>query len=212
MPGSKARTKERRPPGPLQVAVLLTENQIVSELRAALVRRELPERYSYWFPISVRAWLDLCSDGAYRNYLRSRGLVDAHAPELAQAALREAGGGLEVISLGAGQADKDMSVVRALRAAGAVPSYRPVDASQMLLELACAAAADAGVVCEAVKADLSVPAHVAAIDGMRDGRPALWLLLGNTLGAFDPGRLCAELRRVVRRRDSLLLDAEIFDG
>lgn len=185
--------------------------EIAAGLVAALSRRELPERYSYWFPTSVRAWLDLCSDGAYRNYVRSSRLVEAHAEDVADLALRRAAGArLDVVSLGAGQADKDLEFLRALRSKGVSPVYRPVDASQALLELACTAASD--FACEAIKADFSLPAHLEAIDAMREGHPALWLLLGNTLGAFDPGSLCAGLRRVVKPRDILVLDAEILDG
>lgn len=195
------------------ITVLLSETEIAQGLLTALARRELPERYSYWFPISVRTWLDLCSDGAYRNYVRSSRLVEAHATDVAALALRRASAAaaLEVVSLGAGQADKDATILRALRSQGMAPSYRPVDASQALLELACAAAAETVVTCEAVKADLSLPAHLDAIAAMREGRPALWLLLGNTLGAFDPRSLASELRRVVGSRDTLLLDAEILE-
>ena len=195
------------------ITVLLSETEIAQGLVSALACRELPERYSYWFPLSVRAWLDLCSDGAYRNYVRSSRLVEVHANEIAALALgRAAAAALEVVSLGAGQADKDATILRALRSHGAAPSYRPVDASQALLELACAAAAETDVTCGAVKADLSLPAHLEAIAEMRGDHPALWMLLGNTLGAFDPRSLAAELRRVVGPRDTLLLDAEIAEG
>ncbi len=192
--------------------VLLTEAEIVSGLVAALASRELPERYSYWFPVSVRAWLDLCGDGAYRNYVRSIRLVETHAGDIAELASRRAEprAALDVVSLGAGQADKDAAVLRALRSRGVSLVYRPVDASQSLLEMACAAAS--GVACEAVKADLSQPAHLGAVDAMREDRAALWMLLGNTLGAFDPRSLCAELRRAVRPGDTLVLDAEILDA
>jgi uncharacterized SAM-dependent methyltransferase len=222
MRASRARSKESpaprsgaghasRPEPFPRVTVLLTETEIAEGLVAALSRHELPERYSYWFPTSVRAWLDLCSDGAYRNYVRSSRLVSEHAAEVAALASSRCApsSALDVVSLGAGQADKDIEVLRALRARGHAPIYRPVDASQALLELACAAARDQP--CEAVKADVSLPGHLDAIDAMRAARPALWMLLGNTLGAFDPRGLCSELRRVVRRGDTLLIDAEILD-
>jgi uncharacterized SAM-dependent methyltransferase len=164
----------------------------------------------------VRAWLDLCSDGAYRNYVRSSRLVEAHAGDITELASSRAAPQAvrDVVSLGAGQADKDLTVLHALTSRGFSPFYRPVDASQALLELACAAASEVGseVACEAVKADLSLPDHLGAVDAMRAGRPALWMLLGNTLGAFDALSLCAKLRRVVRPDDTLVLDAEILDA
>ena len=48
----------------LTTRVLLTEDRLVQDFVAALARRELPEKYFYWFPTSVRAWLNLCGDGA----------------------------------------------------------------------------------------------------------------------------------------------------
>ena len=67
----------------LTTRVLLTEDRLVQDFVAALARRELPERYFYWFPTSVRAWLNLCGDGAYRNYVWSRALLEAHAADVA---------------------------------------------------------------------------------------------------------------------------------
>src|SRR5205807_101160 len=51
---------------------LLTENELADEFVAAFHARHFAEKFFYWFPLSVRAWLALCSDGAYRNYVRSR--------------------------------------------------------------------------------------------------------------------------------------------
>ena len=43
---------------------LLTENDLADEFVSAFRARRLPEKFFYWFPLSVRAWLALCSDGA----------------------------------------------------------------------------------------------------------------------------------------------------
>jgi len=98
----------------LTTRVLLTEDRLAQDFVAALERRELPENFFYWFPTSVRAWLNLCSDGAYRNYVRSHGLVQTHAADVV-AYLPE--GDVAVVSLGAGQGDKDRLVLEELRAA-----------------------------------------------------------------------------------------------
>ncbi len=193
---------------PIEIASLLTEREIADGLAAALARRELPELASYWSPLSVRAWLDLCKDGAYRNFIRSHGLIEAHAAEIA-AEVRSSP--LDVVSLGSGQGDKDLILLEALRAAGRAPTYRPMDASLSLLEIACARALDAGYPCAGVKGDFARAEHLATIDALRADRPALWLLVGNTLGAFDPLALARALRARVRAGDALLLDAEIYD-
>ena len=83
-----------------QIEVRLTEAAIADEFLVALASRFLPERFFYWFPLSVRAWLSLCQDGPYRNYARSDALVRAGVSQVA-GALPE--GPVEVVSLGAGQ-------------------------------------------------------------------------------------------------------------
>lgn len=166
----------------LTTRVLLTEDRLAQDFQAALERRELPEKFFYWFPTSVRAWLNLCSDGAYRNYVRSHGLVQAHAADIA-AHLPQ--GDVTVVSLGAGQGDKDLLVLEQIRASGRRPHYVPVDASQSLLEMACDAAGAAGLPCQGVKADMADAGHLAAVGDASPG-PRLWMMLGNTLGAFDP--------------------------
>ncbi len=67
----------------LEVDVLLTEEKLTQEFLAALEHRYLPEKFFYWFPLSVRAWLDLCRNtGPYKNYSRSYGLISKNAAEI----------------------------------------------------------------------------------------------------------------------------------
>jgi len=70
---------------PLMISIhaLLTENALADEFVSAFHARRLPEKFFYWFPLSVRAWLELCSDSEYRNYVRSRSLIARSAGELA---------------------------------------------------------------------------------------------------------------------------------
>src|SRR5205807_406549 len=90
---------------------LLTENELADEFVAALQARRFAEKFFYWFPLSVRAWLALCSDGAYRNYVRSRSLIAQSADDLARTV---SPGPPEVLSLGSGQGDKDLLLMPAL--------------------------------------------------------------------------------------------------
>src|SRR5213594_4922250 len=186
---------------------LLTENALAEEFVSAFRERRLAEKFFYWFPLSVRAWLALCSDGAYRNYVRSRSLI-------AQSADRLAGfvrpGSLEVVSLGSGQGDKDLLIMNALSRHGVRVSYVPVDTSLALLELACQGALGAGLPAQGIKADITRPDHLAALAPDPEAPPRLVLLLGNTLGAFDPLAAARQLRALLRPHDSLLVDGEIY--
>ena len=66
----------------IKIDVLLSEDQIAQEFLAVLASHELPEKFFYWFPLSVRAWINLCSDGAYRNFVRSHSVLQNHAEDL----------------------------------------------------------------------------------------------------------------------------------
>lgn len=191
----------------IDIAVLLTEDRLTQEFAAALARHELPEKFFYWFPTSVRAWIALCSDGAYRNFVRSRTLIDDHAAAIADAL---PAGPVTVVSLGAGQGVKDRIVLERLRASGREATYVPVDASQALLELAAGAAQASGVDCRGVKADLSDEQHLGAIVDLCAERPRLFMLLGNTLGAFDADLWARRLAARLRPEDRLLVDGEIY--
>ena len=183
---------------------LLTENALAEEFVSAFQERRLAEKFFYWFPLSVRAWLALCSDGAYRNYVRSRSLIARSADELAG---RFAPGPLEVLSLGAGQGDKDLLLLEALRAHGVRVAYLPVDTSQALLELACGGALAARFAAHGIKADFARPDHLAALAPDPET-----LLLGNTLGAFDPIAAARELRGLLRPGDLFIVDGELYGG
>jgi len=186
---------------------LLTENELADEFVAAFQARRFAEKFFYWFPLSVRAWLALCSDGAYRNYVRSRSLIAQSADDLARTV---SPGPLEVLSLGSGQGDKDLLLMNALRQRGVGVSYVPVDTSQALLELACQGAMGAGLPAQGIKADFTRPDHLAALAPAPETPPRLVLLLGNTLGAFDPLAEARELRSLLRPHDSLIVDGEIY--
>ena len=191
------------------VRSLLTEKDLAAEFLAALAARLLPEKFFYWFPLSVRAWLDLCSDGDYRNYVRSRSLIATSAPELAAIARS---GPLEVLSLGSGQGDKDAILLRALSGGRSDLRYTPVDTSQALLEMAIVEAGAADVRAEGVKADLTNADHLEALRASPDAPPRLVMLIGNTLGAFDAVRYAETLAGFLREQDLLLVDGELYSG
>jgi uncharacterized SAM-dependent methyltransferase len=192
----------------IAIDILLTEQEMVQSFLTELEARRLPEQFFYWFPLSLQAWLDLCSDGAYRNYQRSYNLIAENTAELISPIPVSQ---IEVISLGAGQGDKDVLILKALAHTGHEVSYKPVDASQGLLEIACRTAVQANIPAQGIKANMTDPDHLQAIAFPRkDGQCRLFLLLGNTLGAFDPANYIATLHSLLAPDDYLLLDGEIF--
>ena len=193
----------------IQIASLLTEQALADEFVQSLAARRLDEKFFYWFPLSVRAWLALCSDGAYRNFVRSRSLIAQSRTELAG---QTPAGEIEVLSLGAGQGDKDVLLLEALRGHGRSVRYVPVDASQGLLEIACQSAGDAGFPAQGIKADVARADHLRALAADSRTPPRLVMMLGNTLGAFDPLAMARALRELLRPTDLLLVDGEVYAG
>jgi len=197
------------PARPLRFDVLLTESVLADRLWQSLDQRVLPEMFFYWFPLSVRAWVALCQDSKYRNYVRSDRLMQACAKRIADHMACEHGDAIDVISLGAGQGTKDLHVLTALLSCAHRVRYRPVDSGQMLLEMACTQASMHGITVHGLKADITDSAHLAALAPNPHDAPRLIMMVGNTLGAFDPAVMLHRLRALVRAQDLLLIDGEI---
>lgn len=194
----------------IHIEVLLTEHQLAEEFIKALAARSLPEKFFYWLPLSVKAWLDLCTDGEYKNFTRSLFLIESHAKEIVSL-LPPCD--FEVLSLGAGQGIKDILLLKTLRDSGRKALYRPVDASQSLLEFACKSAVQDGFECTGIKADIARLDHLTKLEREdKKSDPRFVLLLGNTLGAFDPLEYCRHLKQILRPQDYLMVDGEIFGG
>lgn len=188
---------------------LLTENEMADEFVASFNQRRLSEKFFYWFPLSVRAWLTLCSDGEYRDYVRSRSLIATRADELADAVQSDP---LEVVSLGSGQGDKDAMLLAAIKSRGTNCTYTPVDTSQALLELACREGTSVDVPSRAIKADFTRPDHLSTLASETNGPRRLVMLLGNTLGAEDPIEFARTLAMWLRDGDFVLVDGELYSG
>jgi hypothetical protein len=189
----------------MNIEVLLTEAEIANEFAEALEARDLPEKFFYWSPLSVRAWLDLSQEAD--NQRNAWTAVAAAAEKLA----RQFQGPLSVVSFGAGDGSKDISLLKALQRAGLQVKYFPVDASQPLLELACAAGEDAEIESLGIKADIASPVHlVLACDAAES--PKLYVMAGNTLGGFDPLDQLRHLAECLHPEDRLIVDGELFDA
>ena len=191
---------------PFSVEVLLREDEIAAAFEAAFAQRFLDEKFFYWLPPSVGAWVDLMRSPEYRNANRALRLLEATGPELARI-WREAD---VLCGVGCGEGSKDKILLQAFAQAGRPLAYTAADFSQALLELALAAADSFSVARRGIKLDVMSDDHLQALAGQ--GNACIFATLGNTLGAFDPLRFPARLRQIMRPTDRALFDGEIFAG
>ena len=187
----------------MNIEVLLTEAEIADEFAEAMEARDLPEKFFYWTPLSVRAWKDLAA-GANESLRPTWDALALKAGELT----KSFGARVPVISFGAGHGTKDRIILKALREAGREVKYYPVDASQTLLEIACAGAEDDDCEALGLKADISSPVHLLLAADVSEA-PRLFLMVGNTLGGFDPLDQIKHVASCLHEGDILILDAQI---
>ncbi|MCC6861895.1 MAG: L-histidine N(alpha)-methyltransferase [Bryobacterales bacterium] len=185
----------------MKIEVLLTETEIADEFHESLTARDLPEKFFYWTPLSARCWLALANDPDFEGLTQVWKRLASKAGEITEHMSRS----VAVVSLGAGDGAREEHLLNALQTARPAVEYFPVDASQPLLEAACARAEDAEVQTLGIKADISSPAHlVLAADASES--PKLFLLAGNTLGAFDPLDMLRSISQSLRPDDRLIVD------
>jgi len=190
----------------MNIEVLLTEAEIADEFAEAMEARDLPEKFFYWTPPSVRSWKEL-SIVANESLRQTWDALALKAGELT----RSFGSRVPVISFGAGDGTKDRLMLKALREAGREVKYFPVDASQTLLEVACAGAEDDDCEALGLKADISSPVHLLLAADVSEA-PRLFLMVGNTLGGFDPLDQIKHVAACLHEGDILILDAQVGEG
>jgi L-histidine N-alpha-methyltransferase len=191
----------------MKVEVVLTEADIAEEFVEAIEARDLPEKFFYWFPRSAAEWRSLTGDvDLYGGLNETWKELGAEAPALAQ----HFGGRIPVISFGAGDGSRDRLLMNALKAAGSECLYFPVDASQCLLEMACAGAEDEDFEAVGIKGDISSPVHlIYAADAAE--APRLLIMSGNTMGSFDPLAEVRYIAQCMKPQDRLIVDGEVYD-
>ncbi len=191
----------------MKVEVVLTEADITQEFTEAIEARDLPEKFFFWFPRSAREWTALAQDASlYGGLSETWNQIAAGAAALAQPFGRR----VPVISFGAGDGARDRVLIAALKDAGCECSYFPVDASQTLLEMACAGAEDEDIEVTGIKADISSPVHlVYAADAAEP--PRLFIMSGNTISAFDPLAEIRYLSQCMKPGDRLIIDGEAYE-
>jgi uncharacterized SAM-dependent methyltransferase len=189
----------------MNIEVLLTEAEIAQEFVESMEARDLPEKFFYWFPLSVRAWRALAADETRRGLERAWDILSAKAGSLTE----HFPAAVPVVSFGSGDGAKDRLLLHALKRAGKEVKYFPVDSSQTLLETACAAAEDEDFEVLGIKADISSPMHLVLASDAAES-PRLFLMSGNTLGGFDPMDQIRHIAECMRGGDRLMIDAEIY--
>jgi len=190
----------------MNIEVLLTETEIADELVESIEARDLPEKFFYWAPLSIQSWraLSVRSEDTLRETWEG---LASKAANLTSAFP----GTIPVISFGAGEGLKDREVLKALKQAGREAKYFPVDSSQALLEMACAGAEDDDCEALGIKADISSPMHLLLASDVSEA-PRLFLMVGNTLGGFDPLDQIKHIGACIHKGDILILDANIHAG
>ena len=78
-------------------------------------------------------------------------------------------------------------------------------------EIACQSAKDKNYACRGLKADLNNDSHLTEMQAILDEKPRLIMMLGNTLGAFDPLKFASKLENIMSPQDFLILDGELFN-
>jgi len=197
-------------PRPLAIDVLLREEQIASEFAAALDAGFLDERFFYWLPLSVAAWVELTAATEYRNSMRAYEVLGRSAPLLAR--LWPVADSL--CGLGCGEGGKDRILLEAFVECSRRLFYLAADFSQSLLERALEAVAPVTATARGFKLDLLSDQHLKllTLTASASGKSCIYAVLGNTLGAFGPAEFPARLRRFMRLQDHVIFDGEIFAG
>lgn len=190
----------------MNIEILLTEAEIAGEFAESIEARDLPEKFFYWTLPSVKAWQAVAanSEATLRGTWES---LTAKAADLT----KPFGKRVPVISFGAGDGHLDRTMLKALAGAGREVKYFPVDASQILLESACAGAEDDDCEAMGVKADISSPMHLVLAADVSES-PRLFLMVGNTLGGFDPLDQIRHVAQCVQKGDILIIDAHLHAG
>jgi uncharacterized SAM-dependent methyltransferase len=190
---------------PFHTVVFLREQEIVADLRKAFAERYLPEHLFYWLPASVQAWIDLCRSMEYRNASRALEVLNVAAPEIGRRS-SEIGA---LCGLGCGEGSKDRVLLEAFRPL----NFIAADFSQGLIEAAADQVSDIARTVTGFKLNVFSDPHMRSLVMLAHslgGGSALFSVLGNTLGAFDPKEFPGRLRAFLEPQDRLLLDGEIF--
>jgi L-histidine N-alpha-methyltransferase len=172
---------------------------MAADVRAGLTKpfKELSPRYFY-DERGSELFEQITELPEYYPTRCERKVLELHAPEICATA----GGPATLIELGSGSATKTRVLLDAMRDAGCLEAYAPVDISEQITRATA----------EAIAAEYDITVHGLVCDFDRDleriplGGPRVIALLGGTIGNFEPAQRASFLARVA----NLLGDEDHF--
>jgi len=180
----------------------------------ALVRPDLGNHYSG--AVCAGRWIALCDDPEFGHAALVE-LIDRTCATVMEAMHADSGSsvGRPLISLGSGDGEVDLRILRGIEARGGANLYCCLDSSFELLRVALGRVARS----EGLPRGLPIRAHCADFTRLADpcalpgAEPAgrLFALTGFTLGNHDESALLKGISTLMSARDYLLVDARLHD-
>jgi uncharacterized SAM-dependent methyltransferase len=180
---------------------LLSDDILEQRLKYHLERRRLPDAFLYVGDSGTRNWLALESSKRFPVAAALTTLLQEHAGALA----RQTAHCRAVVSIGAGDAQKELLLLRELLRYSR-PVCHIVDVSRPLVEAALYTLRCLGLETRGVAAFCEDLDHLSP----HWGRPTLLCLLGNNFSNYDPAFLLRLIGRNLAAADALLLDASLL--
>jgi L-histidine Nalpha-methyltransferase len=149
----------------------------------------------------------ICELPEYYPTRTERSILTDRAVEIASAT-----GAGELLELGSGSAEKTRLLLDALRDAGTLRRYMPVDVSESALLGSVDAVAGAYPATDVIGVLADFERHLPGIEAPEDGVPRMVAFLGGTIGNFTPGsrrRFLRTVRRMLGRDGHLLLGTDL---
>ena len=162
---------------------------MAADVRAGLTKpfKELSPRYFY-DERGSRLFEDITRLPEYYPTRCERAILERNSAEICAAA----GGPATLIELGSGSAAKTRVLLDAMRAAGCLRSYAPVDISERITrQTAEAVASEYGIAVHGLVCDFERDLERMPLEG-----PRVIALLGGTIGNFEPAQRASFLARV----------------
>jgi L-histidine N-alpha-methyltransferase len=185
------------------------ERSLADDVLDGLTRpfKELPPKHFY-DARGAELFDQICELPEYYPTRAERAILDARAADVVAAT-----GAAELVELGSGTAAKSRLLLHAMRAAGTLRRYVPVDVTEALVLATAAELVDElpGLRVHGIVGDFE--RHLGHVPEAEPGAPRIVAFLGGTIGNFPPGsrrRFLRGLARMLRPTiDHLLLGTDL---
>lgn len=168
-------------------------------------------RHHFIGPTCAEYWMALCQAPEY-GHRKLIELIDASCPAMLYP-IKANGTPVTLVSLGPGDGELDLMLLRHLEARLNLDCYCCVDFSFDLLRhavrrVSCTPELTTSFPIRAVCGDFT---RLVSSPGAQDGTSNLFALTGYTLGNYSEGDLLGRVRALMKPRDWLLVDARLHD-